>query len=81
MELHDSLCDAWNPFQPDTVEWGDRGIDEPDVELDGLERKFIRRLLRDVAQYLLCNNDNGHHLQHVWTEQQCPLLLEHRGQK
>ena len=34
MELHDGVCNAWDTFDPVTIEWGDRGIDEPDVELD-----------------------------------------------
>ena len=52
VELHDGLRDVRNTFGPVTVEWCDRGIDEPDIELDRLECKFLRCLFWDVVQSL-----------------------------
>ena len=46
------------PGRPDAVERGDGRIDEPGVELDGVECKLIRRLLRNIPQsLLLCDDD------------------------
>jgi hypothetical protein len=41
MELHHRLCSAWNAIEPDTDEWGNGDIDDPDVELDRLQRECL----------------------------------------
>ena len=68
LEFHHGLRGVRDSGRPDAVERGDRRVDEPDVELDGVECKLIPRLLRDIAEPLLCGDDSGHHLQHVRVE-------------
>ena len=50
MELHHRVRTAWDTIEPIAIEWGDRGIDEPDVELDELERELLRCLFRNVVE-------------------------------
>ncbi|OGP60975.1 MAG: hypothetical protein A2162_07140 [Deltaproteobacteria bacterium RBG_13_52_11b] len=47
MELHDGLWNARSPFHRISVEWSGRNIDEPDVKLDELGCKLLRRPFRN----------------------------------
>ena len=58
MELHHRVCNAWNTIEPGTVEWGDGGFDEPDVELDRLQCELLRRVFRDDVESAL--GDHNH---------------------
>ena len=41
MELHHGMCPIRDPLKPDTDEWGNGDIDDPDVELDRLQRECL----------------------------------------
>ena len=69
------------PSLSSPLEWSDRNIDEPDLELDELERKLLRCLFRDVIESTLVVTNDECELFAFRSEQQHEVLLEDCGQE